>query len=113
MWGRTDHVDKLAKEGTIPKWFRDEKVDDSRSQYASSFKELKKSYGFGATLVTLEDSLKIECIQEEGDLWSSEFSNIEGHLVRENCVPNWPVPLTLVHPVDDYYEMIPHGLLPP
>jgi hypothetical protein len=51
-----------VKEGTISKWFRDDKLDDSRSRYGYLFKELRNSYGFGATFVMLEDTLEIERI---------------------------------------------------
>jgi hypothetical protein len=48
---------------------------------------------------------------KEGDLRSLEFRDVENNFVRENCVPSWPVPLPLVHPIDDSsYGMRPHDL---
>jgi hypothetical protein len=105
-----DHIEKLTKEGKIPKWFTQAKLEDTESWYGSPFEEPKKSYSSGATYVALEDALEIECIQKEGDLQSLEFRDAENQLFRENCVPNSPLPLPLVHPVDDCDGMRPHGL---
>jgi hypothetical protein len=80
------------------------------SRYRSSFEELKKTYSSGATYVALEDALEIERIQMEGDSRHCSFRDAENHLVRANCVPNWPVPLPLVHHVGDFYGMKPVGL---
>jgi hypothetical protein len=100
-----EHIEQLTEEGKIPKWFAKAKLEDMESRYRSSFEELKKTYSSGATYVALEDALEIERIQKEGDLLSLEFRDAENHLVRENCVHNWPVPLPLVHPVGDFYGM--------
>jgi hypothetical protein len=81
-------------------------------RYRSSFEELKKTCSSGATYVALEDALEhiMEPIQKEGDFRSLEFRDSENHFVRENCVPNWPVPLPFVHPVGYFYGMKPVGL---
>jgi hypothetical protein len=105
-----EHIEQLTEEGKIPKWFAKAKLEDMESRYRSSFEELKKTYSSRATYVALEDVLEIERIQKEGDLRSLEFRDAENRLVKECCVPNWPVPLPLVHHVGAFYGMKPVGL---
>jgi hypothetical protein len=100
-----DHIEKLTEAGKIPGWFRKEELEYTETWYRSAFEEVKKTYSSKASYVALQDALQMECIQKEGDLQSLEFRDVENHLVRENCVPNWPVPLPLVHPVGDSYGM--------
>ncbi len=73
-------------------------------------------YGsISAMYVIMEVALEIEQIQKEGDLRSLEFKNREVKLVRENCIPSWPVvvPLPMVYPVNDFDgmrpERVPHS----
>ena len=107
LLGRTDLralVGEWGQDGTLPPEVAQQRLADS-SRYGASSEKVEQCCK-GATFMTLEDSLKIQKMNKDGQRHVIR-RKVDGEWKEHHYVPSWPGCLVNVHPFDRYGASFP------
>ena len=107
LLGRSDLralVGEWGQDGTLPPEVAESRIADAK-QYGASTERVEKCCE-GATFMTLEDSLRVQKMNKDGERHVVR-TKVDGEWKEHHYVPSWPGCLVNVHPFDRYGASFP------